>query len=83
MAKVWEKYKSSRGVQGMFAGIRPVVAGLVIGGAAVMVARASLQALEGGPMPVWALSCWLRPPFWASTLKMDPIKIYSRPGFWA
>lgn len=46
VARVWEKYKSSRGVQGMFAGVRPVVVGLV-GAAAVMVAQASLQTLTG------------------------------------
>ena len=41
---VWEKYKTSKTVQNMFAGIRPIVAGLV-GAAAVMVGTATFEAL--------------------------------------
>lgn len=45
VSKVWEKYKNSKGVQWSFAGIRPVIVGLV-GAAAIMVSTATLQSLE-------------------------------------
>ncbi len=79
VAKVWEKYKSSRGVQGMFAGIRPVVAGLVIG-AAVMVARASLQALEGADAGVGTVLLAAAAFLGIYFKKWDPIKILLAAG---
>lgn len=47
VSKFWERYKSSLGVQATFAGIRPVVVGL-IGSAAFLVASSSLQATGSG-----------------------------------
>lgn len=74
VSKFWEKYKSSRGVQGIFAGIRPAVAGL-IGAAAITVARASLQAAGSGSnlwaTLVLALLCFLGVYF----KRWDPIKV--------
>lgn len=74
VAKAWEKYKSSRGVQGMFAGIRPVVAGLV-GAAAIMVARASLQTLEGVDAVSGTLLLAVAAFAGVHFKKWDPIKI--------
>ena len=45
VSRAWEKYKSSKTVQDMFGGIRPVVVGLV-GAAAVMVSGSTLEGLS-------------------------------------
>ncbi len=47
VSKFWDKYQNSRGVQWGFAGIRPVVVGLV-GAAAIMVTTATLHGLAHG-----------------------------------
>ncbi len=54
VSSVWEKYKRSKTVQSMFAGIRPVVVGLV-GAAAVMVGLATFQYLDQGSHQLWTL----------------------------
>lgn len=46
VSRFWEKYKSSKAVQFVFAGIRPVVVGLV-GAAGVLVAKATMQDYPG------------------------------------
>jgi chromate transporter len=45
VSRAWERYKSSKTVQDMFGGIRPVVVGLV-GAAAVMVGGSTLEVLS-------------------------------------
>lgn len=74
VSKFWARYKSSQGVQAVFAGIRPVVAGLV-GAAAVLVGGTSLQVLAPGsihlPTLVMAIVVFLGLVY----RKWDPIRV--------
>lgn len=74
VSKFWEKYKSSQGVQSVFAGIRPVVAGLV-GAAAIMVGSATLHTVSSGLLNVFTLLL-AAIVFWGVYFrKWDPIKV--------
>ena len=82
--KFMEKFKESRGLQGAFAGIRPVTVGL-IGAAAIFVAETSLingklfsmklledplSYINGIPLAIFAVTLLL-----AGKFKISPIKI--------
>ena len=74
VSRFWARYKSSQGVQAVFAGIRPVVAGLV-GAAAVLVGRASLQVLAPGSIHIPTLAMALVVFLGLLYRKWDPIKV--------
>lgn len=52
VSRMWERYKEASLVQNMFAGIRPVVAGL-IAASAVLIAVATFKYVEGVLSQVW------------------------------
>lgn len=74
VSRFWEKYKNSKRVQFMFAGVRPVVVGLV-GAAAVIVGLATFRHLGSGGARLWtALLCIIT--FYGVAFKRwDPIKV--------
>lgn len=74
ISRFWEKYKTSKGVQNMFAGIRPVVAGLV-GAAAVMVGKATFEVLDFGSPLFWTLGITIVSFLGVTFKKWDPIKV--------
>lgn len=74
VSRFWEKYKNSEGVQFMFAGIRPVVAGLV-GAAAIMVGLATFQHLDGASSSFWTLTIAVTAFYGVGFKKWDPIKV--------
>jgi chromate transporter len=74
VSRMWEKYKAARPVQFMFAGIRPVVAGLVAA-AAVLIAVSTFKYVEGIPAQIWTVLITAGSFYAVALKKWDPIKV--------
>lgn len=74
VSRVWEKYKNSQSVQFVFAGIRPVVVGLV-GAAAIMVGIATFEVLHTLHEQLWTLFLAALVFYGVAFKKWDPIKM--------
>lgn len=74
VSRVWEKYKSSQPVQFVFAGIRPVVVGLV-GAAAIIVGIATFEVLHSLREQLWSLALAVLVFYGVAFKKWDPIKM--------
>ncbi|HHT43690.1 MAG TPA: chromate transporter [Firmicutes bacterium] len=74
VSRMWEKYKSAHVVQSMFAGIRPVVAGLVAA-AAVLIATPTLKYAEGIASQLLTLVIAAAAFYAVGVKKFDPIKV--------
>jgi len=74
VSRMWNRYKEARLVQFMFAGIRPVAAGLVAA-AAVLIALATFRYVQGFPGKLWtgliAAGCF----YGVGVKKWNPIKV--------
>lgn len=73
VSRVWQKYKNSPVVQHMFAGVRPVVVGLV-GAAAVLMGRSTFEVLTSIPQQVVTLILACVVFYGVAFRKWDPIK---------
>lgn len=74
VSRAWEKYKSSKAVQFVFAGIRPVVVGLVAA-AALLVGRATFENLGLSGGHYLGLLITLVAFYGVAFRKWDPIKV--------
>lgn len=74
VSRFWERYKTSPGVQATFAGIRPIVAGL-IGAAAFLVGSASLQGAKLGAVHIPTLVLAIIAFLGLVLREWDPIKV--------
>ncbi|HHT90604.1 MAG: chromate transporter [Bacillota bacterium] len=74
VSRVWARYKNSHIVQNMFAGIRPVVVGLV-GAAAVLVGLATFRSLSSGIHGLYTLVLGGLTFYGVAFRKWDPIKV--------
>ena len=74
VTRVWERYKQARLVQNMFAGLRPVVAGLVAA-AAVLIALATFRYVEGYLSQLWTALIAGATFYVVAFRKWDPIKV--------
>lgn len=74
VSSMWERYKNSVVVQRMFAGIRPVVVGLVAA-AAAMVGQATFEYAGEASTKVWTLLLAGASFYAVGIKKWDPIKV--------
>lgn len=74
VSRVWAKYKNSPTTQNMFAGIRPVVVGLVAA-AAFLVGLATFNALASSIHGLWTLLLAGMTFYGVAFRKWDPIKV--------
>lgn len=74
VTRMWERYKSARVVQNMFAGIRPAVAGLVAA-AAVLIALATFRYVEGALGQIWTALIAGGAFYAVGFRRWDPIKV--------
>lgn len=74
VSRMWEKYKSSRVVRNMFAGIRPIVAGLVAA-AGITLGLATVQHAGSLPSQLWSVAIAAVCFYGVAIKKWDPIKV--------
>ncbi len=74
VSRVWQKYKSSQSVQFVFAGIRPVVVGLV-GAAAVTLGIATFEVLNSLSYQLWTVALAAFVFYGVAVKRWDPIKM--------
>lgn len=74
VSRAWQKYKNSQTIQSMFAGIRPVVVGLV-GAAAFMVGTATFDVLDSFSHQLWTIVLAGVTFYGVAFKKWNPIKV--------